>query len=381
MRPATRAITSGRAPRKPGDPLSVPPVFASGFHANGTLPYARDGSPTWSALEDAVGSLEGGEAVAFASGMGAAAAVFEDIPAGGEVLMPSSGYVEARRLLAERHARGQVRLREVEAADTEAMLRALPGASLLWLESLTNPMLEVTDLATIIPAARDAGVVVVVDATLATPMLQRPLELGADVVLHSATKFIGGHSDLLLGVATTTDPARAQQLRNTRASLGTVPGVMEAFLGLRGLRTLPLRIEQSQSSASELSLRLETHPAVRAVRYPGLESHPDHELAKQMLDGFGGLIAFELSGGREHADEVCARVCVFTHATSLGGVESVIERSSRVPGENRVPAGLLRTSIGCEDPADLWADLEQALGREAVPQAAVRIRPPRTLSA
>jgi len=361
LHPRTRAITAGRAAPAPGEPLSVPPIFASGFHANGTLPYARDGSPTWQAFEDALGSLEGGESVAFASGMGAAASVFEDVPPGGIVLMPSTAYVEARRLLADRAARGHLRVRPVEATDTAAILASLPGADLLWLESLTNPLLEVAELDLIIPEARRAGVTVVVDATLATPILQRPLEHGADVVIHSATKFIGGHSDLLLGVATTRDPARAQQLRNTRASLGAVPGAVEAFLGLRGLRTLPLRMDQSQAGAMELAGHLVDHPAVARVSYPGLASDPGHAAAARLLDGFGALVAFELHGGRCHADAVCEAVEVFTHATSLGGVESLIERRSRIPGEDRVPPGLLRLSVGCEHPRDLWADLERAL--------------------
>ncbi len=358
---STRAIMAGRGEPVPGEPLNRPPVFASGFHANGTLPYARDGSPTSEAFEEAIGALEGGTATAFSSGMGAAAAIFESLPAGARVVLPRTAYAEARRLLSRREADGKLRLTYVELTDTEGVIAALPGAELVWLESLTNPLLDVAVIDRIAAAARLQRACVVVDATLATPVLQRPLDLGADVVLHSATKYIGGHSDLLLGVAVTRDQGRVENLRGARALLGAVPGTMEAFLGLRGLRTLPLRLERAQATALQLARRLERHPGIRRVRYPGLASDPSHRRANRLLDGYGALLAFEVEGGADRADAVCASVRVFTHATSLGGVESLVERRSRVPGEEHVPDAVLRASIGCEHPEDLWADLERAL--------------------
>ncbi len=356
---------AGRGEPRPGDPLNSPPVFASGFHANGSLPYARDGSPTWEAFESAIGALEGGVATAFSSGMGAAAAVLESLPAQARVVLPRTAYAEARRLLAERESDGKVRVSRVDGTRTEELIEQLPGAALVWLDSLANPMLDVAEVDRVAAAAHREGASVVVDATLATPILQRPLDLGADVVLHSATKYIGGHSDLLLGVAVVREEARAEDLCRARALLGAVPGTMETFLALRGLRTLPLRIERGQASALELAGRLSRHPEVLGVRYPGLPADPGHRRAERLLDGFGALLAFEPAGGARRADALCEAVRVFTHATSLGGVESLIERRSRVPGEGHVPAPLLRASIGCEDPEDLWTDLEQALAISA----------------
>ncbi len=356
---------AGRAEPRPGEPLNRPPVFASGFHANGTLPYARDGSPTWEAFEAAIGALEGGVATAFSSGMGAAAAVLESLPAEARVVLSKNAYAEARRLLGERESKGKVQLCQVDGARTEELIEQLPGAALVWLDSLSNPLLEVAEIDRVAAAARSEGVTVVVDATLATPILQRPLDLGADVVLHSATKYIGGHSDLLLGVAVVRGEARAEDLSRARALLGAVPGTMETFLGLRGLRTLPLRMERGQASALQLAEHLSRHPEVLAVRYPGLAADPGHRRAGRLLDGPGALLAFEPAGGARRADALCESVSVFTHATSLGGVESLIERRSRVPGEGHVPAALLRASIGCEDPEDLWNDLEAALSLSA----------------
>jgi cystathionine gamma-synthase len=351
---------AGRGEAGSGQPLNLPPVLASAFHANGSHGYAREGNPTWEAFEEALGALEGGEAIAFSSGMAAIAAALEELPVGAGVLVPQGAYFELRSLLASRVATGRLQVRTVDAMDTDATLAAVEGVDLVWLETLTNPMLEVSALDRIVDAARRRGVVSIVDATLATPVLQRPLELGADLVVHSATKYIGGHSDLLLGVAATQDAGRAERLRRARTALGAVPGTMEVFLALRGLRTLPLRVARSCESALELARRLVDHPQVRRVRYPGIPSDPSHGHATRLLDGFGAMITWEV-GGADDAAAVCSSVRVLTHATSLGGVESLIEHPARLGGERDLPAGLLRASIGCEDPEDLWDDIDRAL--------------------
>jgi cystathionine gamma-synthase len=221
-------------------------------------------------------------------------------------------------------------------------------------------MMGIAVLDVLCDGARAAGATVVVDSTFATPLLQRPLEFGADYAMHSATKFIGGHSDLLLGVVSVRDPERAERLRHTRGLTGATPGALETYLALRGLRTLPVRLDRGQSTALMLAHRLAEHPAIRAVHHPGLDDDPGHDRACRLLDGFGAMLSFELHGGAEHADAVCERVEVVTHATSLGGVESLIERRARYP-EEVSPPSLLRLSVGCEHPEDLWRDLERAL--------------------
>jgi cystathionine gamma-synthase len=356
LRPETRLVHGGRPSE---GPLSVPVVLTAPYRGIG---YAREeGSPTWEALEAAVGELEGGETVAFASGMAAVGAALEHLPVGARVVGPAEAYTVTRGLLAERAAAGRIALEAVDLTDTDAVLRAVDGAALLWVETPTNPMVGIVELDRVCDGARDAGAEVVVDATFATPLLQRPLALGADVVVHSATKYIGGHSDLLLGVATARSPERAQALRHARGVLGATPGALEAFLALRGLRTLAVRLERAQANAAALAERLAAHPAVTAVHYPGLPGDPGHERASRLMDGFGAMLAFEVDGGAEAAQAVCDRVRVLIHATSLGGVETLIERRARYPAEV-APEALLRVSVGIEHPDDLWADLERALG-------------------
>ena len=358
LRPATVAVHSGRGARADGDPLNPQPMLASTFRGDR---YARnEGTPSWEALEEAVGALEGGLAVAFASGMGAIAVVLEELPPGARIVVPHDGYTGTRALLGAREAAGKAEIVRVDIADTEAVLAACAGADLLWVETPSNPMLAIAELDALCDGAHLAGALVAVDSTLATPLLQRPLELGADIVVHSATKFIGGHSDLLMGIAATRDHALAEHLREGRRLLGTTPGAFEAYLALRGLRTLPVRLERGQAGAQELAERLTTHPAVSRVRYPGLPDDPGHERARRLMDGFGAVLSFEVAGGAAQADRICERVEVLTSATSLGGVETLIERRARYPLE-LVPEGLLRVSVGLEDVEDLWRDLERAL--------------------
>jgi cystathionine gamma-synthase len=238
----------------------------------------------------------------------------------------------------------QWRVERLAASDPRWMARAAE-ADLLWIESPSNPLLEVADLSAICGASRRPGARVVVDNTFATPLLQRPLELGADIVVHSATKLIGGHSDLLLGAAVTADPHQLELLRDVRSRNGATPGMLECFLALRGARTLALRLRQAQSSAQELAARLSAHAAVTRVRYPGL----------------GTIVSFELADGAA-ADRACRATRIIRHATSLGGIETSMERRNAHPGQEHIPPGLIRLSVGCEDIDDLWRDLEAALG-------------------
>ena len=359
LHPATRAVIAGR-PRHPGGPLNEPPVFASAFGAGADPGYARQSNPTWEALEDALGALDGGSAVAFASGMAAAAAIIESLPAGARIVVDRRAYPETRAQIGRLADRGALIPIAVDATDTEAVLAALDGADALWADAVSNPELRIPELDTILPAAAARGVVSIVDATLATPLLLRPLELGADVVLHSATKYIGGHSDLVLGAAVCADRARADELRRIRTAAGSIPGTMEAWLALRGLRTLPLRIERGATSAAELARLLAERGDVAAVHYPGLPSHPGHLTASRLMPSFGAVVSFDVSSS-VRADDICARVELITHAGSLGGVETLIERQAKWHADPGLSPSLLRLSVGCEDPADLWSDLERAL--------------------
>ena len=358
LRRATLAVHAGRGARAQGDPLNPPLMPAATFRGDR---YARnEGTPAWEAFEEVVGALEGGIAVAFASGMGAVAVVLEELPPGARIVVPHDGYTGTRALLGAREAAGKAEVSRVDIADTAAVLAACAGADLLWVEMPANPTIAIAELDALCDGAHQAGALVVVDSTLATPLLLRPLEHGADIVVHSATKFIGGHSDLLMGIAVTRDQALAEHLREGRRLLGTTPGALETYLALRGLRTLPVRLERGQASAQALAERLAAHPEVSRVRYPGLPDDPGHARAARLMDGFGAVLSFEVAGGAAHADRVCARVEVLTNATSLGGVETLIERRSRYPLE-QVPEGLMRLSVGCEDVEDLWRDLERAL--------------------
>jgi len=366
IRPETLAVTAGRPPATPGQPMNVPLVLASNFRA-GTAEapvteYSRDGgTDSWRALEEAVGALEGGTALAFGSGMGAAAAILDLVPTGAHVVVPSDSYAGVRALLAEGAEHGRWLVSQVDITDTAATKEAAWAADLLWLESPTNPLIDVADLPELCRFGNGTGALVVVDNTFATPLGQRPLLFGADVVLHSATKFIGGHSDLLLGLAVTADPALAARLVTKRRFGGALPGALEAYLALRGLRTMAVRLARSQESAGILAERLRAHPAVSRVRYPGLPDDPGHHRAAAQMDGFGAMLAFEVVGGAGPADAMCAAVRIVTSATSLGGVESTMERRAKLAGQEHVPPGLLRLSVGIEHVEDLWNDLDRAL--------------------
>lgn len=360
LHPSTVAIHAGRGERTEAGPLNPPLVLASNFHGGD---YAREqGSPAWAPLEEAIGALEGGSTVAFASGIAATTAIIESLPAGAKVVGPSSGYAFTRSLLRDRADRGRISLSEVNTTDTEATLAAANGADLIWLESPSNPLLEVAELDKLLATLADQPVKVAVDSTFATPLLQQPLNMGADFCMQSATKFIGGHSDLMLGLVSTRNPTDEAAIRQVRGQLGATPGAIEAWLALRGLRSLPVRLDVAQRNALYLAERLSKYPAVTRVRYPGLPNDPGHDRAKRFMAGFGAMLSIELDSTEEQAEELCRNVDVFTHAKSLGGIESLIDRRARYSGSS-APGTLLRLSVGCEHHEDLWNDLANALAR------------------
>jgi cystathionine gamma-synthase len=355
-------------------------MLSSTFRAGGPAIYGRDDNETREAFEAVLGGLEGGTAVAFGSGMAAISAVIEMLPIGGPVVV-GEAYNGTRRLLADSQSRGRLTCHAADVADTEATLSVcasavgaaavgaggsdsgpFAGGGLLWLESPTNPLLAVADLPALIAGAHDLGMSVAVDNTFATPLLQQPLNLGADVVVHSVTKMLGGHSDLLMGAAVARSPALVAALINRRSLHGAIPGPLSAFLALRGMRTLSVRLERAQSNAGSIASRLVSRAGVSVVRYPGLVDDPGHDLALRQMRGFGAMVSFDLEAGAEVAEAVCSAVRVITPGTSLGGVETLIERRGRYVGESHLPPGLLRLSVGIEAIEDLWADLDQAIG-------------------
>jgi cystathionine gamma-synthase len=364
LHPESLVVAGGR-PHRPGAPLNAPIVLASAFRHDGVENrYSRhDVTDTLAAFEDVLGELEGGRALGFASGVAAMAAIVEGRPSGTVAVVPADAYSGTVSIFAAQQALGRVTVRPVDLGDTGAVIAALDGADLLWLETVTNPLMTVPDLAVLAAAAHEVGALVCVDATFSTPLVVRPLDLGADVVMHSVTKYLAGHSDLLMGALVARDPDLAQQLHDRRTMTGAIPGALETYLATRGLRTLALRMERAQANAAELATRLDAHPAVTRVRFPGLPSDPGHAVAARDFAGFGAMIAFELDGTVEDAERVCTAVRLINHGTSLGCVESLIERRARhaVDAAFGTPPTLLRLSVGIEHVEDLWADLAQAL--------------------
>ena len=347
-RPATLAVHSGRPPHQSDNPLNVPITMASTYVGGGEVEYGRYGNPTWSAFEEALGDLEGGRALAFASGLAAVATVFDLVGHGKKVVAPRHAYNGSIMQLADLESRGRVTASLVDITDLDAVIAECADASLVWLESPTNPALEIADIPPIVEAAHAAGAYVAVDNTFATPLLQQPLSMDADIVVHSATKFIGGHSDVLLGALVTNDDDLYDVLKKRRDMIGAVPGTFETWLALRGMRTLHVRMERAQSNAHELVTRLSEHPAVAEVRYPG----------------FGAIVSIVLAQGALAADLLTHKTRLWVHATSLGGVESTFERRRRWKSEPAsIPDGLVRMSVGIEDVNDLWDDLATALDK------------------
>ena len=319
--------------------------MAATYVAGGDLEYGRYDNPTWRAFEEALGELEGGRCLSFASGLAAVSTILDLVAIGEKVVAPRHAYNGSLGQLADLEARGRITTHLVDTEDTEAVVAACEDASLVWVESPTNPAMELADIPTIARAAHDAGAYVVADNTFATPILQQPLDWEVDMVVHSATKYIGGHSDLLMGAIVTRDDQLYSVLKGRRDLVGAIPGAFEAWLALRGLRTLPLRIERAQANAEELVRRLRERHDVSEVRYPG----------------FGGMISIVLPDG-DIADVVQHSTRLWVYATSLGGVESTLERRRRWKSEpSSIPDGLIRLSVGIEDVEDLWDDLAQAL--------------------
>ena len=342
------AVTAGRPPAEPDAPLNTPVMLASTFVALGDREYGRYGNPTWTAFEDALGALEGGRALAFSSGMAAVTTVLDLVGHGAGVVVPRHAYSGSLAALGDLESRGRLHTTLVDITDTDAVVQAMrddADCALLWVESPTNPALEIADVAALAEAAHALSVRVVVDNTFATPLLRQPLASGADIVVHSATKYLSGHSDVLLGALVTDDEEVHGALKNRRDLMGAVPGTLDAWLALRGLRTLHVRLERAQANAAEIARRLADHPAVSEVRYPG----------------FGAVVAAVLPDA-DSADRLTRGTRLWVHATSLGSVESTLERRRRWRAESpTIPEGLVRLSVGIEDVEDLWADLARAL--------------------
>ena len=358
----SKVVAAGRPAKQPDGALNPPIALNSTFHEGGPIGYGRYGNETWSALEEAISVLEGGKTLLFSSGMAAISAVFSLLPEGAVIVAASNGYQGTTTLLKKLHESEKLKVRFVNLANTDECLAAIPGAQMLYLESPLNPLLEVVDLPKIIAAGKSAGCGVVVDNTLATPLLQNPLALGADISIHSVTKYLSGHSDLILGSLSTNDQALYGRLEQSRRYGGAIAGPFEAWIALRGLRTFALRMQRSQENAMELATRLSKDSRISKVRYPGLATDSYHSLAKSFMKGFGAMISFDVNASVEQVDLMCNSSKLITNATSLGGVESIWERRRRWATESAtVPENLIRFSVGIENVDDLWADIQQAL--------------------
>jgi cystathionine gamma-synthase len=346
LHPETSAISAGRPDATPDASVNPPLFLSSTYHAGGPVGYGRYGNQTWSALEDAIAELEGGPTLTFSSGMAAISALFSILPVGAPVVASHEGYSGTMGLLNQLHTSGRLEVRLVDVTKNDEVIAAMKGAALVWLESPTNPSLDVADLQTLITEAKKKGIGVGVDNTFATPLTQLPLSMGADVSMHSVTKFLSGHSDVVLGSLSTNDEALLKRLEEARRFSGSIPGPFEAWLALRGIRTFPIRFRAAESNAKELVKHLSEHPKITKVRYPG----------------FGAVISFEVDAPVEDVQKVCESSQVIIHATSLGGVESLWERRRRWAGESiSVPERLIRLSVGCEHVEDIWSDIDQAL--------------------
>ncbi|WHT18697.1 cystathionine gamma-synthase [Crossiella sp. CA-258035] len=374
---ATRAIHAGQEP----DPTTgsvIVPIHATSTYAQdgvgglrGGYEYSRTGNPTRTALETCLASLEGGRhARAFASGMSATDAVLRSVLRPGDhLVIPDDAYGGTFRLVDKVLSQWGIEHTPVPLSDVDAVRAAIrPSTKVIWVETPTNPLLNIADIAALASLAQTAGAKLVVDNTFASPYLQNPLEFGADVVLHSTTKYIGGHSDVVGGALVTDDDELAEKFAFIQNGAGAVPGPFDAWLTLRGLKTLAVRMEKHSDNAELVTQALLDHPKVGAVLYPGLSDHPGHHVAAKQMRRFGGMVSFTVTGGEQAALDVCARTRLFTLAESLGGVESLIEHPGKMTHAStagsllQVPSDLVRVSVGIEDGADLVADLLQALG-------------------
>jgi len=374
LRFETRAIHAGQEPDEPFGAVNVP-IYQTSTYAQPAVgapkryDYARGGNPTREAFQTALASLEGGaHGVAFSSGMGAETTLLLTLRPGDHVLLSNDVYGGTYRLLARVLQDWGLAHDVVDMSDPEAVRAAVrPQTRIVWVETPTNPLLKVVDIAATAEIAHGAGARCVVDNTFATPYLQRPLELGADVVVHSVTKYLGGHSDLVMGALVTDDAELAERLAFLQNAVGAVPGPMDAYLALRGLKTLAVRMRAHCAGAQAIATFLTGHAKVAKVHYPGLPDHPGHRIAARQMGGFGGMVGFEVSSADE-ARRVAGSTELFFLAESLGGVESLIEvpapmtHASVADSPLAVPETLIRLSVGIEHPDDLIADLERALG-------------------
>jgi cystathionine gamma-synthase len=372
----TLAIHAGQEPDPNTGAVAVPIYQTSTYKQDGVgglrggYEYSRSANPTRTALEDALAALEGGaRGLAFASGLAAEDTLLRTVcNPGDHVILPGDAYGGTFRLVARVLTRWGLAYTPVPLGDLDAVRAAVrPETAVLWCETPTNPLLGVADIAGLAEIARAAGAKLVVDNTFASPYLQRPLELGADVVVHSTTKYLGGHSDVVGGALVCTDAGLGEELAFHQNAIGAVAGPFDAWLVLRGVKTLGVRMERHCANAERIVEFLIAHPAVSEVLYPGLPSHPGHEVAARQMRGFGGMVSFRLRGGEETALKVCGLVSVFTLGESLGGVESLIEHPARMTHASvagsplEVPADLVRLSVGIENVEDLLDDLAAAL--------------------
>jgi cystathionine gamma-synthase len=373
---STRAIHAGQEP-DPTTGAVIVPIHATSTYVQdgvggtrGGYEYSRSANPTRTALQECLAALEGGRhALAFGSGMGASdVALRVLLRPGDHVVLPHDAYGGTFRLVDKVLAGWGIEYTPVDLSDLDALRAALlPTTRVVWCETPTNPLLGIADIAALADVAASAGARLVVDNTFASPYLQQPLALGADVVLHSTTKYVGGHSDVVGGALVTDDDELAERLTFTQNAVGSVPGPFDAWLTLRGVKTLAIRMERHSDNAERIAELLTRHPAVARVLYPGLPDHPGHEVAAKQMRRFGGMVSFTLAGGREAALRVCAATKIFTLAESLGGVESLIEHPAAMTHMSvagsalEVPGSLVRLSVGIEDVEDLVDDLRTAL--------------------
>jgi cystathionine gamma-synthase len=373
---STNAIHAGQEPDPTTGAVIVPIHPSSTFAQDGVgglrggYEYSRSANPTRTALQECLAALEGGRhGIAFGSGMGASDVLMRVLlKPGDHVVIPHDAYGGTFRLVDKVLAPWGIEYTPVDLADVGALRAALrPTTKLVWCETPTNPLLGIADIAALADVTRTAGARLVVDNTFASPYLQNPLALGADVVLHSTTKYVGGHSDVVGGALVTSDDELADRLRTTQNSVGSVPGPFDAWLTLRGVKTLAVRMERHSDNAERIAEQLSGHRAVQRVLYPGLPEHPGHEVAAKQMRRFGGMVSFRVAGGREAALRVCAATEIFTLAESLGGVESLIEHPGAMTHASvagsalQVPDDLVRLSVGIEDVDDLMEDLRTAL--------------------
>ncbi|MEU0404237.1 cystathionine gamma-synthase [Streptomyces sp. NPDC006197] len=373
----TRAIHAGNT----ADPLTgavVPPIYQVSTYKQdgvgglrGGYEYSRSANPTRTALEENLAALEGGRrGLAFASGLAAEDCLLRALLAPGDhVVIPNDAYGGTFRLFAKVVERWGVDFSVANTSDVESVRGAVNDRTkLIWVETPSNPLLGITDIEAVAGVARQAGVKLVVDNTFASPYLQQPLALGADVVVHSLTKYMGGHSDVVGGALVTADEALGEELAYHQNAMGAVAGPFDSWIVLRGIKTLAVRMDRHSENATKIAEMLTQHPKVTQVLYPGLPEHPGHEIAAKQMRSFGGMISFRVQGGEDAAVEVCNRAQLFTLGESLGGVESLIEHPGRMTHASvagsllEVPADLVRISVGIENVDDLLADLRQALG-------------------